>query len=211
MLQIQNTTSYLSPHTWPIPSKILSHKSSSYSSSVQFLLSSAYFQFLFCEFHFPGLLSIPCHSGWLILTSMRKKTLPTCNPYLCTLGQGHSCQRAQSWTSPMNVSSCTPNGCVQGMGTSLHDWAVLAGMSAALLLRDIPAAAVIKALVQSMHVCTRSCAATSGLCLMNEAWLKCTGTQPIQIACSEDASQLQPLMPNVIQGTTCRNRMEIAS
>lgn len=99
----------------------------------------------------------------------------------------------------MNLSICIPNGCVWGMETSKelpwHDCAVLAGMSAGLLLRDISPAcslqqksAVIKALAQSMHVHTQSSAATSGLCLMNEVWLKCTGTQPVQIACSEDAS-----------------------
>lgn len=63
------------------------------------------------------------------------------------------------------------------------------------LLRDISPAcslqqkpAAMKALVHSVHVCTRSCAAPPGLWLMSEARLKCSGTQPVQIAGSERAS-----------------------
>lgn len=150
--------------------------------------------------------SIPCQPKWLILTLLRK-THPFSPAILifAPSARGTTVKRTQSWTSSMNISVCIPNVYLQGMETCKelpwHACAVLPGMSAGLLLRDISPAcslqqksAVIKALVQSMHVCTRSCAAASGLCLMNEAWLKCTGTRPIQIACSEDASLSSSLL-----------------
>lgn len=141
--------------------------------------------------------SIPCQPKWLILTLLRK-THPFSPAILISAPSARG-------TSSINISVCIPNVYLHGMETCKelpwHACAVLPGMSAGLLLRDISPAcslqqksAVIKALVQSMHVCTRSCAAASGLCLMNEVWLKCTGTQPIQIACSEDASLSSSLL-----------------
>lgn len=125
---------------------MLSHKSSSYSYSIQFLLNSAYFQFLFCKLYFPlpfhqaqwDVCSAPLHTLPAYVTDSyipkENSSLPTCNPYVWTLGQGHNCKRTQSWTSSMNVSLRIPKGCLQGMETSKEqpwpDCAVLPGVSA---------------------------------------------------------------------------------
>lgn len=231
--QIQNITSYLAPHTKPIPSKMLSHKPSSYSYSIQFLFHSAYFQFLFCKFHFP----LPFHQAQWDVCSAPLHTLPAKGQILISLRKTHPFPPA------ILISAPWPRGTtVREHNHEHHPWtfpytspvAACKGWSLPRSSPDMPVLCYLvcqlvieghfSCLLPPAEACSHEGISAQRARLHTELcchpWAMVNEWSTAEVlwdsacpnccfwACQPEP---QPLMLNVIQGTTCRNRMEIAS